>query len=62
MLSVTQAARILNVNTSRVRALIRSKRIKAEKVGGVWVMQRESLEAVKVRKPGRPRTTEGSNG
>jgi len=55
MLSVTQAARILNVNTSRVRALIRSKRIKAEKVGGVWVMQRKALEAVKVRKAGRPK-------
>ena len=55
MLSVTQAARILNDNTSRVRALIRSKRIKAEKVGGVWVMQRKALEAVKVRKAGRPK-------
>jgi len=55
MLSVTQAARILNVNTSRVRALIRANRIKAEKVGGVWVMQRRALESVKVRKAGRPK-------
>jgi excisionase family DNA binding protein len=55
MLSVTQAARILKVNTSRVRALIRADRIKAEKVGGVWVMQRKALEAVKARTAGRPK-------
>jgi excisionase family DNA binding protein len=57
MLSVAQAARILGVGPSRVRALIHRKRnpLPATKVSGVWVIDEKDLEMVKVRKPGRPR-------
>lgn len=55
MLSTAQAARILGVNESRVRALINAKRLKAEKVSGVWVIQERALKKVKVRKPGWPK-------
>lgn len=55
MLSTAEAARILGVNESRVRALIKAGRITAQKVGGAWVIQERALERVKVRKPGWPK-------
>jgi excisionase family DNA binding protein len=55
IIGTTEAAKRLGVNTSRVRALIDSGRLKATKVGGAWLIDPKDLDAVKNRKPGRPR-------
>jgi excisionase family DNA binding protein len=43
MLPVSDAADVLGVNRSRVRALIASGTLDAEKVGGVWLVDRTSV-------------------
>ena len=50
-----EAARRLNVSPSRIRAMIGSGRLKAIKVGKVWLIDPKDLDAVKDRKVGRPR-------
>ncbi len=55
IISTTEAARRLNVTPSRVRAMIGSGRLKAMKVGNVWLIDPKDLDAVKDRKVGRPR-------
>jgi len=55
IIGTTEAARRLGVNARRVRALIDSGRLKATKVGGAWLIDPKDLDAVKNRKPGRPR-------
>jgi excisionase family DNA binding protein len=55
LISVTEAAKRLNVTPTRIRAMISSGRLKATKVGNVWVISPKDLEAVKDRKVGRPR-------
>ena len=57
VISTTEAAKRLGVNASRVRALIDAKRLKATKFGNVWMIDPKDLDAVKIRKPGRPRKT-----
>jgi excisionase family DNA binding protein len=55
LISTTEAARRLNVTPSRVRAMIASKRLKAMRVGIMWLIDPKDLDAVKDRKVGRPR-------
>jgi excisionase family DNA binding protein len=55
IISTAEAARRLNVSSSRVRAMIKAKRLKAMKVGHEWLIDPKSLDAVKDRKVGRPR-------
>ena len=55
IISTAEAARRLNVSPSRVRAMIKAKRLKAMKVGHEWLIDPTSLDAVKDRKVGRPR-------
>jgi excisionase family DNA binding protein len=55
LINTGEAARRLGVTANRVRALIDSKRLKATKVGRDWLIDTKDLEAVKKRKPGRPR-------
>jgi excisionase family DNA binding protein len=55
IIDTTEAARRLNVTPTRVRAMINSGRLKATKVGIVWMIDPKDLEAVKDRKVGRPR-------
>ena len=57
VISTTEAAKRLGVTANRVRALIDAKRLKATKFGNVWMIDPKDLEAVKSRKPGRPRKT-----
>jgi excisionase family DNA binding protein len=57
LISAAEAARRLNVTPSRVRAMINSGRLKATKIGNMWVIDPKDLEAVKNRKVGRPRKT-----
>lgn len=54
-LTARQAAERLGVNDSRVRQLIQSKKLPAEKYGNLWLINEADLELVKDRKPtGRP--------
>jgi excisionase family DNA binding protein len=55
LLTAKQAAKILGVDDSRVRVLIREGRLPAQKVGRDWVIFEPDLELVRVRKPGRPK-------
>jgi len=55
IITTTEAARRLGVTTTRVRALIEAKRLKAFKYGREWLIDPKDLEAVKDRKVGRPR-------
>jgi excisionase family DNA binding protein len=60
IISTTEAARRLKVSPSRVRAMIKAKRLKAMKVGHEWLIDPKDLEAVKERKVGRPRKSRKS--
>jgi excisionase family DNA binding protein len=53
LISTEQAAKALGVTRRRVQALIKTGRLKAEKVGRVYVIRPKDLEAVRVRTPGR---------
>ena len=55
IISTAEAARRLGVTANRVRVLIRSKRLKATKVGHDWLIDPIDLDSVKDRKVGRPR-------
>jgi excisionase family DNA binding protein len=55
LLSTSQAAKLLGISAKRVRVLVAAGRLKAQKIGNSWVIPQESLRAVRVRKPGRPR-------
>ena len=55
MLTTLEAAVELGVTPQRVRALIVAGRLKAEKVGRDWLIAPHALEAVRIRKSGRPR-------
>jgi len=55
IISTAEAAKRLGVTQNRVRALIEAKRLKATKVGNVWLIDPKDLDAVKDRKVGRPR-------
>lgn len=58
-LTAKQAAERLEVNDSRIRQLIISGRLPAEKYGNLWLIEESDLELVADRKPtGRPRKTE----
>lgn len=55
IIDTTEAAKRLNVTPSRVRKMIEAKRLKATKLGSVWLIDPKDLDAVKDRKVGRPR-------
>lgn len=54
--SVGDAARELGVSPRRVRKMIQDGRLPAERVGGRWIIDRDSASAPEVseRRPGRP--------
>jgi hypothetical protein len=54
-LTTAMAGKELGIQESRVRQLILAGRLKAEKLGGTWAILPAALEAVRVRKNGRPR-------
>lgn len=54
-LTAKQAAEKLGVNDSRIRQLISSGKLPAEKYGNLWLIDEKDLELVQNRKPtGRP--------
>jgi excisionase family DNA binding protein len=60
IISTAEAAKRLGVTANRVRAMIEAKRLKATKVGNVWLIDPKDLDAVKDRKVGRPRKSRKS--
>ncbi len=54
LLSVREAAEILDVVRQRVLQLIYADRLKAEKVGNQYVIKLSDLDAVRDRPTGRP--------
>jgi excisionase family DNA binding protein len=55
IISTAEAAKRLGVTPDRVRKMIEAKRLKATKLGNVWLINPKDLDAVKERKVGRPR-------
>jgi excisionase family DNA binding protein len=55
LLTTLEAAAALGVTPQRVRVLIATGRLKAQKVGRDWLIAPPALEAVRERKSGRPR-------
>lgn len=53
-LSVPQAADRLKVSARRVRALIASKRLPAQKIGRDWLINESDLKLISSRKSGAP--------
>lgn len=60
LITTEQAAEILSITRRRVQALIKAGRLPAQRLGYAWLIKREDLAAVTIRKPGnhtgRPRT------
>ena len=54
-LTVRDVAKVLCVSSARVRQLIVSKRLRAQKFGKSWLVQPKALDSVRVRINGRPR-------
>jgi excisionase family DNA binding protein len=55
IISTAEAAKRLGVTADRVRKMIEAKRLKATKLGTVWLIDPKDLDAVKDRRVGRPR-------
>ena len=55
IIGTAEAAKRLNVTVSRVQKMIAAKRLKATKIGNVWLIDPKDLDALKDRKVGRPR-------
>jgi excisionase family DNA binding protein len=55
VIGTTEAAKRLGVSSNRVRALIESGRLKAQKIGREYAIDPGDLKAVQNRKAGRPR-------
>jgi excisionase family DNA binding protein len=56
-LTTVEAADRLGITPRRVRALIQSEQLPAEKKGRDYLIEEKDLRLVKNRKPGRPKTT-----
>lgn len=54
LLDTAAAAKVLGISTTRVRVLIREKRLPAEKLGRDYIIRRKDLARVKDRPTGRP--------
>ena len=54
-MTTTEAAKKLCVTPRRVRALIASGRLRAERIGRDWHIMEADLDALGERKPGRPK-------
>jgi excisionase family DNA binding protein len=54
LISVKEAATLLKISDSRVRQLILSKRLPAQKIGNSWAIQKNDIKLFSIRKTGRP--------
>ncbi len=55
LITTSEAAEKLGISIDRVQALIRAKRLPAQKFGRVYMINERDLAKVKDRKPGRPK-------
>lgn len=55
LLTTKQVAERLGVTMKRVQAMVRDKRLPAEKIGRDYLIKEMDLKLVMNRKPGRPR-------
>lgn len=64
MVSVKEAANVLNVSPARVRRLIADGEIPALKIGNAWALEEKDVLDRLSRRPraGRPRTTDADGG
>lgn len=58
LLTTSEVAERLGVTRWRVNAMIRDKRLKAEKIGQIFLIRESALQAVADRKVGRPKKTD----
>lgn len=58
LLTTKEAAEELGVHQSRIYALINSKKLPAARFGNVFVIKLSDIDAIRERKPGRPKKTE----
>jgi len=61
MIGTTEAARQLGISSNRVRDLIASGRLKAQKIGREYAINPSDLKVVQNRRPGRPRKLRNSS-
>lgn len=61
ILTTAEAAEQLGVSSRRLRALIKSGKLPAEKFGTAYMINEKDLKLVKDRKPGRPKKAGGNN-
>ncbi len=61
IIGTAEAAKRLNVTVSRVHKMIAAKRLRATKLGNVWLIDPKDLDALKDRKVGRPRKSRKSS-
>jgi excisionase family DNA binding protein len=54
MLTITEAAARLGLETSWVRRLVTSGQLQARKVGPIWLVSEESVAAYQPRPQGKP--------
>lgn len=54
LLSVKDAAEILELSEQRIKQLIYEGRLSAEKVGNQWIIFESDLDSVRDRQTGRP--------
>lgn len=52
-LTITQAALALKLSGTRIRHLIRDGRIKAKKIGPIWLLDAKSVKSYRPRPQGR---------
>jgi excisionase family DNA binding protein len=52
LLSVKDAAAVLELSEQRIKQLIYEKKLQAEKIGNQWIIAEVDLKAVKDRKTG----------
>jgi excisionase family DNA binding protein len=57
-LTTNEAAEKLGISRRRVLALIKAKRLPADKFGDVYMIDEKDLDLVKDRKAGRPKKEE----
>lgn len=60
LITTTDAAQRLGVTVRRVQALIKARRLPAERVGRDWLINEFHLADVADRKTGRPKRTAGA--
>lgn len=62
LMTTTAVAKELGISQARVRQLVLAGRLKATKLGRDVFIHPKDLDAVRNRKPGRPRIREAKNG